>query len=64
MTEGGILLTSEREARYSDKKRKKVKKEMKLCKNEKQQVTILVLEESHQWVSYIQGYKNKNRKII
>jgi len=53
MTEGDILLTSEREARYSNKKREKKNKKVKK-ENE-------VLEKSHQWV-YIRTYKATRAK--
>ena len=40
---------------------KKGKRKMKTRKNEKQQVTIFVLEESHQWV-YIRTYRATRTK--
>ena len=58
MTEGDILLTSEREGRYSNKKREKKQE----SKNKKMKY---LHEESHQWV-YIRTYKatrTKNAKL-
>ena len=54
MTEGDILLTSEREGRYSNKKREKKQE----SKNKKMKY---LYEESHQWV-YIRTYKATRTK--